>query len=348
MAKKKRKIKKQPKRQSVRIGIDLGTSNLLVYVEGEGIIFNEPSVIAMEYDTGDVIAIGYNAAEMVGRGHHGIRIVSPLNQGVISDMDAANKLIIYALQKAENINIDLETSTVLICTPSEVTQIERDSMIELSKSIGVPDVFVEEEVKAGSIGAGLDIYSSDGSLVVDIGGGSTDVGVLSLGDIVVSDTIRTAGNLFDNEIINYLQYKHGLLVGKKTAERVKMELATLRKDLKEEIETYANGRDVVSGLPKKVMIKQSEVRDLLIEPFETICNTILKVLQRTPAELSSDIIKKGIVVNGGGALIDGIDEFIKERVSLDVEPSKNPMTAIAEGTRILLKNRGNYFVKPTE
>ncbi len=344
----KSKIMKQTKRQSVRIGIDLGTTNLLVYVEGEGIIFNEPSVIAMDYDTGEVIAVGFNASEMVGRGHHGIRIVSPLNLGVISDMDAANKLIIMALQKAENINIDLESSTVLICCPSEVTQIERDSMIDLAKNLGVKDVFIEEEVKAGSIGAGLDIYSSAGSMVVDIGGGSTDIGVLSLGDIVVSDTIRIAGNYFDNEIINYLQYEHGILVGKKTAERIKMEVASLRKKIDDNISTYANGRDVVSGLPKQVKVTREEIRDLLKDPFETICNTILKVLQRTPAELSSDIIKKGIFLNGGGAMIDGIDEFITERVSLDVHRSKNPMTAIAEGTKILLQNRGNYFVKPTD
>lgn len=342
------KGKKFGKRQAVRIGIDLGTSNLLVYVEGEGIIFNEPSVIAMEYETGDIIAVGFNAAEMIGRGHHGIRIVSPLNQGVVSDMDAANKLIIMALQKVENVNIDLETSTVLICCPSQVTQIERDSMIDLAKSLGVKDVFIEEEVKAGSIGAGLDIYSSDGSMVVDIGGGTTDIGVLSLGDIVVSDTIRIAGNYFDNEIINYLQYEHGILVGKRTAERVKKDVATLRESLNDPLTTYANGRDIVSGLPKHVVVKQEEIRDLLREPFESICNTILKVLQRTPAELSSDIIKKGIFLNGGGAMIDGIDEFITNRVFLDVHRSKNPMTAIAEGTKILLQNRGNYFVKPTD
>ncbi|MFA5290343.1 MAG: rod shape-determining protein, partial [Candidatus Izemoplasmatales bacterium] len=323
------KGKKFGKRQAVRIGIDLGTSNLLVYVEGEGIIFNEPSVIAMEYETGDIIAVGFNAAEMIGRGHHGIRIVSPLNQGVVSDMDAANKLIIMALQKVENVNIDLETSTVLICCPSQVTQIERDSMIDLAKSLGVKDVFIEEEVKAGSIGAGLDIYSSDGSMVVDIGGGTTDIGVLSLGDIVVSDTIRIAGNYFDNEIINYLQYEHGILVGKRTAERVKKDVATLRESLNDPLTTYANGRDIVSGLPKHVVVKQEEIRDLLREPFESICNTILKVLQRTPAELSSDIIKKGIFLNGGGAMIDGIDEFITNRVFLDVHRSKNPMTAIA-------------------
>ena len=246
----------KPKNKFIKIGIDLGTANLLVYVDGEGIIFNEPSVIALDYATNDVIAIGHNAAKMIGRGHHGIKIVSPLNQGVISDMVAAKKLIEIAIRKAENASINLRASTVLICCPSEVTQIERDAMIDLAHKLGVPDVFIEEEVKAGGIGAGLDIYSSNGSMVIDIGGGSTDIGVLSLGDIVVSDSIRVAGNFLDQEIINYLQYEHGLLIGKKTAQRIKEEIGTLKEEIDEEKVTFAKGRDIVSGLPKKIEVKE--------------------------------------------------------------------------------------------
>ena len=219
--------------KQIKVGIDLGTANLLVYVEGEGIIFNEPSVIALEYDTGEVIAVGNNASKMIGRGHHGIKIVSPLNQGVIGDMLAAQKLIEIAIKKAEKVDVNLKTSTLLICCPSEVTQIERDAMIDLAHGLGVDDVFIEEEVKAGGIGAGLDIYDSIGSMVIDIGGGSTDIGVLSLGDIVVSESIRIAGNYLDNEIIKHMQYKHGVLIGKKTAQRIKEEIGTLREDLEE-------------------------------------------------------------------------------------------------------------------
>jgi rod shape-determining protein MreB len=332
----------------IKIGIDLGTANLLVFVEGEGIIFNEPSVIAMEYNTNEVIAIGYNAAKMIGRGHNGIKIVSPLNQGVISDMDAAKKLIEIAIRKAETMDINLKASTCLICCPSEVTQIERDAMIELAHNLGVSDVFIEEEVKAGGIGAGLDIYSSQGSLVIDIGGGSTDIGVLSLGDIVVSESIRVAGNYFDQEIINYLQYTHGLLIGKKTAQRIKEEIGTLRAKLPDEKVTYANGRDLVSGLPRKIEVTQTEIRDILIEPFKSIANTILKVLQNTPAELSADIIETGMLVNGGCALIDGVDEFLSKEIGLEAHIAKNPLTAIVEGTKVLLQNRGNYFVKPVD
>lgn len=336
------------KQKYIKIGIDLGTANLLVYVDGEGIIFNEPSVIALEYGTNDVIAVGNNAAKMIGRGHHGIRVVSPLNQGVIGDMEAAKKLIEIAIKKAENNSISLKASTVLICCPSEVTQIERDAMVDLAHNLGVPDVFIEEEVKAGGIGAGLDIYSSNGSMVVDIGGGSTDIGVLSLGDIVVSESIRVAGNYFDNELVNYMQYTHGLLIGKKTAERIKEEIGSLRKTVDSTVKAYANGRDIVSGLPRKVEITQEEVRDILIEPFESIVSAILKVLQKTPAELSADIIVNGMVINGGGALIDGVDEFIEDKVGLEVHLAKNPLTAIVEGTKILLQNRGNYFVKPVD
>ena len=340
--------KKNTNKKLIKIGVDLGTANLLVYVDGEGIIFNEPSVIAMEYDTSDVIAIGFNAAKMIGRGHHGIKIVSPLNQGVISDMVAAKKLIEIAIRKAETIDINLQASTLLICCPSEVTQIERDAMIELAHNLGVPDVFIEEEVKAGGIGAGLDIYDSVGSMVIDIGGGSTDIGVLSLGDIVVSESIRIAGNYLDQEIINYLQYEHGILIGKKTAQRIKEEIGTVRENLPEEKSTHANGRDIVTGLPRKIKVNQSEIRDIFIDPFKSISNTVLKVLQNTPPELSADIIQSGMLVNGGCALIDGVDEFLFKEIGLDVHIAKNPLTAIVEGTKVLLQNRGNYYVKPVD
>ncbi|HEY8445465.1 MAG TPA: rod shape-determining protein [Bacilli bacterium] len=335
-------------KKNCKIGIDLGTANLLVYVDGEGIIFNEPSVIAMDYETGEVIAVGHSAAKMIGRNHDGIRVVSPLNQGVISDMDAAKNLLLIAIRKAEKTDINLATATCLICCPSEVTQIERTAMIDLAHNLGIPDVFIEEEVKAGGIGVGIDIYGSTGSMVIDIGGGSADIGVLSLGDIVVSESIRIAGNYFDKEIIDYLQYTHGLLIGKSTAKRIKEEIGTLRENLEEELTTLAKGRDVVTGLPRKIEIKQSEIREVLKPPFESIANTVLKVLQNTPAELSSDIIERGIVLNGGGALIDGADEFFRNRIGLNVKIAPNPLTSIVEGTKVLLKNRGNYYVKPVD
>ena len=330
------------------IGIDLGTANILVYVEGEGIITNEPSVIAFDYETNEVIATGQMAANMIGKGHHGIKIVSPLNQGVISDIDATKKLIEISLQKVENIHIDISLSTLLLCCPSEVTQLERDAFMALGSKLGVKDIFIEQEVKAGAIGSGLDIFSSNGSMIIDIGGGSTDIGVLSLGDIVVSESNRIAGNYFDNEIMNHMQYVHGLLIGKKTAERVKMEIGSLREKIENPRQTYANGRDVVSGLPRKIMVNEIEIRNVLAAPFESIATIVLKVLQNTPAELSADIIVNGIYISGGGALIDGVDEFLHKRIGMDFYISRHPLTAVVDGTKLLLKNRGSYFVKPTD
>lgn len=331
-----------------KIGIDLGTANLLVYVEGEGIVFNEPSVISLDGVTGEVIAVGHNAERMIGRNHRGIRIVSPLQQGVISDMYAAKKLLEIAIRKAENTDINLADATCLICCPSEVTQIERDSMVELAYKLGVHDVFIEEEVKAGAIGAGIDIYSSNGSMIIDMGGGTTDIGVLSLGDIVVSESIRIAGNYFDNAVMNYVQYNHGLLIGKVTAKRIKETIGSLRSKFDEEKVTYANGRDLLSGLPRQIQLRQSEIRDILVPSFMSISNTVLKALQQTPPELSADIIKNGIVLNGGSSLIDGVDEFFNRQIGLPIRRSPNPLTSIAEGTKILLRNRGSYLVKPID
>ena len=324
---KAKKIEKNPEEATVlgaskgptgkNIGIDLGTANLLVYVEGEGVVINEPSIIAFDYETNEVIAVGRIASEMIGKGHQGIRIVSPLNQGVISDMEATKKMIEISLKKAENLTLDLSQSTLLLCCPSEVTQLERDSFTSLGDRLGVKDIFIEQEVKAGAIGSGLDIFSSNGSMIIDIGGGSTDIGVLSLGDIVVSESNRIAGNYLDNEIINYLQYSHGLLIGKMTAERIKVEIGSLREVLDNPRSTYVSGRDVVSGLPKKITIYENEIRDVLTIPFEGIANLVLKVLQKTPAELSADIIVNGIIISGGGALIDGVDEFLHKRIGMD-------------------------------
>jgi rod shape-determining protein MreB len=345
-------IRKQEKEEKKaigkNIGIDLGTANTLVYVEGEGIITNEPSVIVFDYETNEVIATGSMAANMVGKGHHGIKIVSPLNQGVISDIVATKKLIEISLQKIDNISIDIKESTLLICCPYEVTQLERDSFIALGNKLGVKEIFIEQEIKAGAIGSGLDIFSSNGSMIIDIGGGSTDIGVLSLGDIVVSESNRIAGNYFDSEIMDYMQYKHGLLIGKKTAERIKVEVGSLRKEVDPAKETWVSGRDVVSGLPKKITVTATEIRDVLVKPFEAIATMVLKVLQNTPSELSSDIIYNGIYVSGGGAMIDGVDEFLHDRIGMDFYISKRPMTAVVDGTKLLLKNRGSYFVKPID
>ncbi len=332
--------------KSLGLGIDLGTTNLLVYVEGHGIIFNEPSVVAFDIQTGEVIAGGHDAFSMIGKTHNKIRVSRPLREGVISDMDAAKALLKYVFKRVSNVK-NFKQAKCLICCPSEVTQIEREAMRELAIQMGINDVFIEEEIKSGAIGAGIDIYGANAAMVVDIGGGTTDVGVLSLGDVVLSQSIRIAGNYIDQEIIKYVHKTHNLVIGQTTAERAKMEVATLL-DEEEERFSRISGRDLVTGLPSATKISSKELRKLIMPIFDEIVNVIYSVLEQTPPELSADIVYNGIIVNGGGALIPGIKEYIEEMVNLPVKISHDPLTDVVEGTKILLKNRGSYLMNPTD
>lgn len=331
-----------------KIGVDLGTANTLVYINGNGVIYNEPSVIAFDKRTNKCIAVGHDASAMLGKEHELIRVVKPLDGGVIADLEATKAYLEYVFSKLEHISADLKKSTLLLCCPSEVTQIERVALIDLAKKMGIPDCFIEEEIKAGAIGAGLDIFAPKGSMVLDIGGGTSDIGVLALGDLVVSESTRVAGNYLDREISKYIKFKYQLLIGSNTAEAIKIELGTLRRELPNEKTFTFAGRNIKSGLPSKVTIKQSEVRDIFIRAFESVVATAKKVLQQTPPELASDIFEHGILINGGGALIDGIKEYFEEELSLKVKIASNPLTAIVEGTKLLLNNKGNYLVKPSD
>lgn len=333
-------------KKSHKIGVDLGTANILVYINGSGVVYNEPSVVAFDKRTNDCIAVGKRAAEMLGKEHSQIRLAKPLEGGVIADLEATRVYIQYVFEKLENISVDLKNSTLLLCCPSEVSDIEKVALLDLAKKIGVGDAFVEQELKAGAIGAGIDIFEASGSMVVDIGGGTTDIGVLSLGDLVISDSNKIAGNYLDKEITKYVKYKYGIIIGNNTAENIKIQLGTLSKELKEDKEYTFAGRNLSNGLPCKVTMKQSEVKEIFVRAFESIVNSIRKVLQQTPPELSSDIFNNGIVINGGGALIHGIKEFFEDEMHLQVKISPNPLTSIVEGTKLLLNNRGNYLVKP--
>ncbi len=335
-------------KKGYKIGVDLGTVNTLVYLNGQGLIFNEPSCVAFDRRTNDCIAVGQKAKDMLGREHSLIKVVKPLEGGVIADLDATKALLVYVFDKLTSINIEFNRTTLLICCPSEVTQIERVALIALAKKLGVKDVFIEEEVKAGAIGAGIDIFAPQGSMVIDIGGGTTDIGVLSLGDLVVSESIRVAGNYIDNAIIKYVKMKYSMAIGSRTAENIKKSLGTVKQDLIEDKEfTYA-GRNIVTGLPKRMVIKQSEVKALMIRALNSIANVARKVLEKTPPELSSDIFKDGIVLNGGGALIDGAKEYFEDQLNLKVRVSENALTAIVDGSKYLLQNRGNYLIKPVD
>lgn len=328
------------------LGVDLGTANLLVYLEKKGIIFNEPSVIAFDRESGKIVAAGADAHKMLGKVHDKISVIKPLKNGVISDMKAAKELLHYVLSQVENLTKkDLSNTQGVICCPSEVTNIERDIMIELAHDMGIGDIFIEEEIKAGALGANVDIFQSKGVMVVDIGGGTTDVGVLSYGDIVLSRTIRKAGNFIDSEIAKLIKQNEKVEIGELTAERVKIELADLRTEPNKTVNRYA-GRDIVRGVPKWVNVSTEDVQKVLVPIYEEVVRLIAAVLKDTPPELSADIFQHGILLTGGGSLIKGVEDFINERIKVPVKVVSNPLTCVAEGSKYLLKNKGDYLVNP--
>jgi rod shape-determining protein MreB len=332
--------------EKLGLGIDLGTANLLVYLEKKGIIFNEPSVIAFDRESGKIVAAGKDAHNMLGKVHDKISVIKPLKNGVISDMKAAKALLGYVLESVDNLTErQLQNAKGVICCPSEVTNIERDIMVELAKDMGIGDVFIEEEIKAGALGANVDIFQSRGVMIVDIGGGTTDVGVLSFGDIVLSRTIRKAGNFVDAEIAKMIKQNDKVEIGELTAEKVKIELADLRTEAVKLVNRYA-GRDIVRGVPKWVNISTEDVQSVLIPIYEEIVKLVAAVLKDTPPELSADIFRNGILLTGGGSLIKGVEEFISNRIKVPVKVVSNPLTCVAEGSKYLLKNRGDYLVNP--
>ncbi len=334
--------------ESLGLGIDLGTTNLLVYLEKKGIIFNEPSVIAFDKESGKVVAAGSDAHEMLGKVHNKISVIKPLRNGVVSDMKAAMALLSYVLKKVENLTKeDFSKATTVLCCPSEVTKIERDVMIDLAVEMGITDVFIEEEIKSGALGAGINIFESKGVLLVDIGGGTTDVGVISFGDIVLSRTIRKAGNFVDDAIIKHIKNTRNVEIGELTAERCKIDLADLSKNAKHESKRYA-GRDMIRGIPKWIDISGGEIHEVMTPVFEEVVKLIVAVLKDTPPELSADIFQTGILLTGGGSLIKGLDRFIEERIKVPVKAVPNPLTCVAEGAKYLLKNRGNYLINPLQ
>ncbi|HEY8445466.1 MAG TPA: rod shape-determining protein [Bacilli bacterium] len=334
--------------ENMQLGIDLGTTNLLVYLGKKGIVFNEPSVIAFDHESGKIVAAGEDAHKMIGKVHNKISVIKPLQNGVISDMKAAKSLLTYVLQKVQNLTTkELSKASAVMCCPSEVTKIERDIMAELAKEMGITDIFIEEEIKAGALGANIDIFKSRGVMMVDIGGGTTDVGVLSFGDIVLSRTIRMAGNFIDSEIAKLIKKNERVEIGELTSERAKIELADLRENAPIITNRYA-GRDIVRGIPKYINISSTDILQVLVPVFEDIVTLIKALLKDTPPELSADIYQNGILLSGGGALIRGADEFISKRVFVPVRVVSNPLTCVAEGSKYLLKNRGDYLVNPLQ
>lgn len=317
------------------IGIDLGTANVLIYIKGEGIILNEPSVVAFDEETHKLLAVGSEARNMLGRTPGKVTAVRPLKDGVIADFETTEIMLDYFIKKVLGKNIFLRPK-IVICCPTNITEVEKNAIREAAEKTGAKKVYIEEEPKAAALGAGLDISAPSGSMVVDIGGGTTDIAVLSLGGIVSSASIKIAGNTLDKDITKYIKDKYKLLIGERTAEEIKINIGTVFEDKNNKLSV--KGRNLVTGLPHSIQITSTEIKDALSDSIYQIVRAVKNVLEQTPPELSADIIEKGITLTGGGALLNGLDKLLANELKVPVKIAENPLSCVAEGTGILLSN----------
>ena len=318
------------------IGIDLGTANVLIYIKGQGIVLDEPSVVALDTDTKRIVAVGKDAREMLGRTPGQVQAIRPLKDGVIADFEVTDIMLNHFIKKVNGRNI-FSRPRILICCPSNITQVEKNAIKEAAERTGARRVYLEEEPKVAAVGAGLDISKPSGNMVIDIGGGTTDIAVLSLGGIVTSASLKIAGNVFDNDIIKYIKEKYKLLIGERTAEDIKIKIGTVFPEEKDE-SMEVKGRDLVTGLPHSITLCSAEIDEALRESMFQIINKVKGVLEDTPPELASDIIDKGIVLTGGGAMIDGLDKLLSKELKVPVYLAESPLTCVVEGTGVLLEN----------
>lgn len=315
---------------SADIGIDLGTASILVYIKGKGVVLKEPSVVAFDRDTNEIKAIGEEARVMIGRTPGNIVAVRPLRQGVISDYTVTEKMMKYFITKAQG-GRTLRKPRISVCIPSGATEVEKKAVEDATYSAGAKEVVIIEEPVAAAIGSGIDISKACGNMIVDIGGGTSDIAVISLGGTVVSASVKTAGDDFDEAIVRYMRKKHNLLVGERTAEEIKIQIGCAYK--LPEIQTMeVRGRNLVTGLPKTMTITSDEILDALHDSAMIIVDAVHNVLERTPPELAADIFERGIVLTGGGALLRGLDQLIEERTGINTMIAEEPMTAVAIGT----------------
>lgn len=325
-------------RFSQDIGIDLGTANTLVYVRGEGIVINEPSVVALNTKTHEVLAIGRDAQRMVGKTPAHIVAVRPLRDGVISDFEVTEQMLSYFIQKVHEDGFHfVPRPRIVIGIPSSVTEVERRAVEEASLRAGARAVFLIEESMAAAIGARLPIHDAMGNMIVDIGGGTTDISVISLGGIVVSKTLRVAGDEMDENIVQYVRDHFNMLIGERTAEQVKIRIGSAI-ETDELLETPVRGRDLVTGLPKEVIINSAQVREGIRRSIFTIIEAIKTAVEETPPELLSDIIERGIYLAGGGALLSGLDQVIHRSTQIRTHVTDDPLTAVVRGTGIVLED----------
>lgn len=310
------------------IGIDLGTANTLVFVKGKGIVLREPSVVAINSNTKKPLAVGREAKLMIGRTPGNIIAIRPLKDGVIADFDTAQGMIKAFIEKG--ISKGVKRPRIIVCYPSGVTEVEKRAIEEASRLAGASDVVLMEEPMAAAIGAGLPVSEPTGSMIVDIGGGTTEVAIISLGGIVTSKSLRIAGDEFDQSIIAYVKKEHSLMIGERTAEQIKMEIGSAYK-VEDEKTMDIKGRDLITGLPKTVTISEEQVREALKEPVSSIVEAIKTTLEKTPPELAADIMDKGIMLAGGGALLQGLDILIEKETNMPVHIAETPLDCVVLG-----------------
>lgn len=312
------------------IGIDLGTASVLVYIKGKGIVLREPSVVAIDRNNNKILAVGEDARLMLGRTPGNIVAIRPLREGVISDYDITEKMLRYFIDKAIG-RRRIFKPRMVVCVPSGVTEVEKRAVIDAANNAGARTTSLIEEPIASAIGAGLDIAKASGNMVIDIGGGTTDIAVISLGGIVVSTSIKMAGDKFDEAIVRYMRKKHNIMVGERTAEELKITVGTaFPRD--EQIKVEVRGRNLISGLPKTIEVNSDEMLEALSEPVSTIADAVHSVLERTPPELSADISDRGIVMTGGGSLLNGLDKLISKRTGIPVYVAQDAISCVAIGT----------------
>jgi len=314
------------------IGVDLGTASVLVYIKGKGIVINEPSVVAIDKSSGQIIAVGEEARRMLGRTPGNIVAIRPLREGVIADYETTEKMLRYFIDKAVGKKMFFKPR-VMVCIPSGVTGVEERAVREAAIQAGAKQAFLIEEPLAAALGAGLDISEAAGNMVIDVGGGTTDIAVLSLGGIVTSQSLRVGGDKFDEAIIRYIRKEYNLMIGERTAEEMKITVGTAYPSEKKGATTMEiRGRDLITGLPKTISVTAEETNFALSEPIEAVVSAVKEVLEGTPPELSADIINRGIFMTGGGSLLDGFDKLISEETGLPVYIADDPISCVALGT----------------
>ena len=317
------------------IGLDLGTATVIAYVKGKGIVLREPSVVAVNNLTGEVLAVGHEARRMLGRTPGNIVATRPLRDGVISDYTVTEKMLKYFIGKIGG--RFLFAPRIMICIPSQVTEVEKKAVIDAASNAGARKVYLIEEPIAAAIGAGIDISKPCGNMIVDIGGGTTDIAVISLGGSVVSSSIKVAGDKFDEYIIKYLKKRHNVMIGERTAEELKQQIGCVFPKI-QDMEMDVRGRDLITGLPKTITVYSSEMMEALEEPAMLIIDAVHSVLERTPPELAADISDKGIYMTGGGCLIDGLDRLLQEKTGINVMIAEDAISCVAKGTGKALDN----------